>query len=118
MYVGNLLSRLWPFHLRLFVYVTIPFTTSFRNSPFMIKAASDLLRKRLCTIMNKVPLLECSGVGDTGDSKWATLSIPFSFYRDITIISRSNVIDKRTNLKIYWKRGPGSCAQAVGAKMQ
>jgi hypothetical protein len=47
-----------------------------------------------------------------------TLSIPFSFYRGITIISCSNVIDKRMDLKIYWKRGPGNCAQAVGAKMQ
>jgi hypothetical protein len=84
----------------------------------MIKAASDVLRKRLCTIMNKVPLLECSGVGDIGDSKRATLSLSFSFCRDIAIISRSNVIDKRMNLKIYWKRGPGSCGQAVGAKMQ
>jgi len=45
----------------------------------MTKAASDLLRKRLCAITNKVPLLECSGIGTTGDSQCANPADPFFF---------------------------------------
>jgi hypothetical protein len=73
-------------------------------SPPMTKAAPDLFRKWLCSIIGTDPaprVLRNWGYWEFAEC--AALSIPFSFCGDITIISYPNVVDKRTNLKIYWE---------------